>query len=1002
MNQHLSAKLAVFAVALITVANASCSKPGPTKDQMLSSANQAFAAGHYAEAEKQYRELLRVAPDEPQAVRQLGIIFQDQGELPQALPLLKRSAELRPDDVEVQLKLGLALQRLRQYKEAREAALRVLDKQPGREEALVLLANTALGLNDVDEMRKFIKGLRDKDQDRAGYHLAFGLFNLRQNDKTGAENEFKAALALDAKSLDALTLIGDLYWTRNDLKAADQAFKAAADLAPSRSLTSLQYVDFKLRTGAMADAEKILADIADKAPDYLPAQVYQMKIACAQRREEECATRTQNILAADPINFDALFEDGNLNLAKNDPTKAGQEFEYLSNNYSPNAQVKYRLALAYLLLANNASEADKRKDANSAESNLAEAIKLDPHFAQAGMLLAQLDIKKGATAAAVDLLTSLVKDQPNVAEAQYLLASAYLAQQQPTKALVVYRGMAELFPKDPQPVYLIGTMLLAQRQLAEARQAFEKSLEISSNYLPAAERLVDLDIAEKNYAAAMDFAQKLIDKQPKLGQAWAIRGKVYLAQRDVDHAEADLLKAVDLDPKLEPAYTLLAQIYIASNRQDQAIAKLKTAVEESKDDKDKAVPALVQLATLQQSLRHYSDARDAYEKVLTISPNLALAFNNLAVLYSDNLGQLDKAYDFAKKARDAVPNDPHIADTLGWILFKRAEYGNALPLLQESASKLSGEPDVQFHLGMTYYMLGQEEPARSALQKAVDAPAAYPGKEEARRRLALLAINVEAANAADVQTKLDAYLQEQPNDPQALLRLGEVQESEGALDQAAKTYSKIIEADQQFAPATRALALISGRRSPDDAKTYELAAKAHQAYPADPDIARVLGILNYRRGYYPQSVELLKEAAAKQNDNAEVFYYLGQGTRQLKQWSDCNSALKRAVSLNLSSNLAADANTALADCSTQFDRSEGIQSYRNGDYQKSSELLKDAVAKRNDDPELLYYLGQSYRQLKQREECKTALERSLGLSLPPNLVDEAKRALAECSEKPPT
>ena len=47
-----------------------------------------------------------------------------------------------------------------------------------------------------------------------------------------------------------------------------------------------------------------------------------------------------------------------------------------------------------------------------------------------------------------------------------------------------------------------------------------------------------------------------------------------------------------------------------------------------------------------------------------------LALNNLAVLYSDDLGQLDKAYDLAKKAREVAPNDPHIADTLGWILYK--------------------------------------------------------------------------------------------------------------------------------------------------------------------------------------------------------------------------------------------------------------------------------------------------------------------------------------------
>jgi hypothetical protein len=41
------------------------------------------------------------------------------------------------------------------------------------------------------------------------------------------------------------------------------------------------------------------------------------------------------------------------------------------------------------------------------------------------------------------------------------------------------------------------------------------------------------------------------------GPVWALRGKIYLAQRDFTHAEPDLLKATELDANLEPAYILL-------------------------------------------------------------------------------------------------------------------------------------------------------------------------------------------------------------------------------------------------------------------------------------------------------------------------------------------------------------------------------------------------------------------------------------------------------------
>ena len=168
---------------------------------------------------------------------------------------------------------------------------------------------------------------------------------------------------------------------------------------------------------------------------------------------------------------------------------------------------------------------------------------------------------------------------------------------------------------------------------------------------------------------------------------------------------------------------------------------------------------------------------------------------------------------------------------------------------------------------------------------------------------------------AAVRTELENYLREQPNDPAALTRLAEIQQRDGAVDQAVKTYEKLIADDPHYAPATRRLALLYGQLSTDSAKAYELVTKARQAYPDDPDIAKTLGILNYRRGYYPQAVELLKQATAKRKDDPELLYYLGEAHRQLKQWDECKEVLQRALTLNLSPGLADDARRALADCS---------------------------------------------------------------------------------------
>jgi hypothetical protein len=151
----------------------------------------------------------------------------------------------------------------------------------------------------------------------------------------------------------------------------------------------------------------------------------------------------------------------------------------------------------------------------------------------------------------------------------------------------------------------------------------------------------------------------------------------------------------------------------------------------------------------------------------------------LACLYSEHLGQLDKAYELANKARGLLPDDPWTADTLGWIFFKKAQYDRALALLRESGEKLPAEPEIQFHLGMTDYMLGKQEPARLALQRAVETGRDFPDKQDAQRRLALLNLDTRVANATDL-ADLEERLREEPNDPVALGRLAAIQECDQA------------------------------------------------------------------------------------------------------------------------------------------------------------------------------------------------------------------------------
>jgi hypothetical protein len=120
----------------------------------------------------------------------------------------------------------------------------------------------------------------------------------------------------------------------------------------------------------------------------------------------------------------------------------------------------------------------------------------------------------------------------------------------------------------------------------------------------------------------------------------------------------------------------------------------------------------------------------------------------------------------------------------------------------------------------------------------------FPGKDEARTRLALLAIDPRTDDSGH-PAELENYLRQRPNDPAAFARLAALRQRDGKPDQAIKTYEKIIAGDRLYAPPPGNSHSLYAEHSQDVAKADDLALKARQEYPDDAEVAQTLGILSY-------------------------------------------------------------------------------------------------------------------------------------------------------------
>jgi Flp pilus assembly protein TadD len=141
------------------------------------------------------------------------------------------------------------------------------------------------------------------------------------------------------------------------------------------------------------------------------------------------------------------------------------------------------------------------------------------------------------------------------------------------------------------------------------------------------------------------------------------------------------------------------------------------------------------VAMLLEAQGHASDAEKQYQQVLGIDARAAVAANNLAYIYVASNRNLDQALQLAQVAKEQLPNEPHVNDTLGWIYVKKNMASAALIPLELSVKKTPDDPVAQYHLGIAYEQSGDWNKAKTALNRALTLKPDFDGAAEARKAL---------------------------------------------------------------------------------------------------------------------------------------------------------------------------------------------------------------------------------------------------------------------------
>ena len=284
-------------------------------------------------------------------------------------------------------------------------------------------------------------------QEEIHSHLQQAEEALKSGNAPVAEQEFRAALALDPNNSEARTKLGFVLFMRADWAGAAENFRQVLKAQPHLANAQAVLGMCEKRLGRPAEARKLL----EEAFPRLPAG----------------ALHTRAGLELAEIQYQSGDLDGAVDVVR-----------ILLPSNPKNVDVLYTAARVYADLANRSRDA------------LALAA---PNSARTHQLMAEFLINRGDAHAALAQYRRALELEPKLRGVHYELGEAILQDSRATAALEAaekqFRAALAEDPADARAEYRLGTVCLLQRDFRTAIQHYSRALQLQPDNAYAQQEL---------------------------------------------------------------------------------------------------------------------------------------------------------------------------------------------------------------------------------------------------------------------------------------------------------------------------------------------------------------------------------------------------------------------------------------------------------------------------------------------------------------------------------
>ena len=630
---------------------------------------------------------------------------------------------------------------------AEEALRKLVEAKPSAANHTSLARFLAIiGKNEeaLKEMETAIS-VAETPEDRTSVRLFLTNFYMNQGQNDKAEQTLLQARDDAPTDGNVLLTLARFYYLTGKADKAEEMLEASVAAKPDSVDPLLVLADYHRRTN---DTDKALADV-DRAlkidPKSEAARLRRAELSVELKGETATPTAeswaiVQEVLKENPKSVMGLFTEGKFYLLDGKYAEAATSLRRVIDE-QPNAAAHVLLGTAYL--------AQKQNDL--ARSEFQQALQLDASSLPARSQLSALYLDANENENAAREAKAALDQNPNDVRVRLIYVEALVRLKRIHEAREALRPLQLPDNASAGMRLKVAQLYRRTRDPKAAIPLLEKLHAENPTDAAVMAEMAQVDLDERQPEEAMRKIDVWISEQPDNAALYEMRAKVRLGSPDQKpdafaKAEADLKIATQKDPKRVESFMTLGKLYRELWRREGGDKHLNDAIatyDQAHQIQPDNAGISLELAQLCESAGRKDQAREYYETVLRLDQEQPAAKNNLAWLLANtenpSPADLDRALQLAQDAKNAMPNDPSVADTLGWIMYKKGIPAAAIGLFKEAIDRYpEGHPlrgTVRFHLAKAYERNGERDRAVSELKRALDETSQFEERAQAEQFL---------------------------------------------------------------------------------------------------------------------------------------------------------------------------------------------------------------------------------------------------------------------------